>query len=80
MATPALPASPRPVPAGGHDHGHAHGLDHGHDLAHAHGHAGRRTVPGLRIVSALTMSATGRLLAAGLLAATLWLLALWAMT
>jgi hypothetical protein len=46
-----------------------------------HDHAGAgRPAPGLRIVSALTMSVTGRLLAASLMAATLWLLALWAMT
>lgn len=61
-----------------HDHAHAGGQGHG-DHAHDHGHAapGR---PAFRVASALTLSATGRLIAAGALAATLWLLVLWAMS
>ncbi|AVO46076.1 hypothetical protein [Phreatobacter cathodiphilus] len=63
------------VHGGGHDHAHAHSHDH----AQAHAHAAPPR-PALRVVSALTLSAPGRLLAAGAMAATLWLLALWAMT
>ena len=63
-----------------HAHDHAHPGGHGHGIhAHDHVHAAPRR-PALRVVSALTLSAPGRLLAAGGMAATLWLLALWAMT
>lgn len=63
-----------------HDHAHSDGHGHGHGI-HAHDHVhGPPRRPALRVVSALTLSAPGRLLAAGAMAATLWLLALWAMT
>jgi hypothetical protein len=63
-----------------HAHDHAHAGGHGHG-AHAHHHAPAAPAPpAFRVVSALTLSAPGRLLAAGAMAAVLWLLALWAMS
>jgi len=67
LAAHASPAGHDPHPAHDHHHHHAHdGHDHG-------------TARPVAVVSALTASAAGRLLVAGGLAATLWLLVLWAM-
>jgi len=91
LAAPTSIASVHAAHADGHHHGHGGGHDHAaHDHGHVHDHApahrheplGPRPAadPGLRVLSALTLSATGRLMAAGAMAATLWLLVLWAMS
>jgi len=86
LAAPPSIASAHAAHAEGHHHGHGARHDHaahGHDHSHDYGHEPlpQRPAPGagLTVISALTLSATGRLIAAGAMATALWLLALWAM-
>lgn len=70
-------------PHDGHDHAHSAGMTlHNHRDGRVRGLAagGGRGAPQAAVVSALLMSAPARLAVAAGLAATLWLLVLWAMS